>query len=121
MYSSSTADAANTEFGSRVFQYEVVGLRQNDETNKAAYPIRRSGSVFITVPYGRMNEFMRRMARLGGKIVSIRQLDGSSVPNGQVKLESSDASVPGTTPQTAPASEGKSMTQAKAKVDVPVN
>ena len=30
---------------SRVFRYEVVGLRQNDETDKNNYEIRNSGSV----------------------------------------------------------------------------
>lgn len=59
---------------SRVFRYEVVGLRQNQETDKNNYDIRRSGSVFVTVPYNRMNEEMQRITRLGGKIVSIQPL-----------------------------------------------
>jgi phycocyanin-associated, rod len=33
--------------GSRVFLYEVEGLRQNDATDKNNYPIRQSGSTFI--------------------------------------------------------------------------
>lgn len=64
---------------SRVFKYEVVGLRQNDQTDKNNYEIRRSGSVFITVPYDRMNEEMQRITRLGGKIVKIEPL---TVDNG---------------------------------------
>lgn len=59
---------------SRMFRYEVVGLRQNDETDKNNYEIRRSGSVFVTVPYSRMNEEMQRITRLGGKIVKIEPL-----------------------------------------------
>lgn len=66
--------AANTPSGSRVFRYEVVGLRQNDESDRNNYAIRRSGSVFVTVPYSRMNEEMRRITRLGGKIVSIQAM-----------------------------------------------
>ncbi|MFB2837508.1 phycobilisome linker polypeptide [Floridanema evergladense] len=66
--------AANTPSGSRVFRYEVIGLRQNDETDKNNYSIRRSGSVFVTVPYSRMNEEMRRITRLGGKIVGIHPM-----------------------------------------------
>ena len=66
--------AANTSSGSRIFRYEVTGLRQNDETDKNGYPIRNSGSVFLTVPYSRMNEEMQRIARLGGKIVKIEPL-----------------------------------------------
>lgn len=59
---------------SRMFRYEVVGLRQNEETDKNNYEIRRSGSVFMTVPYDRMNEEMQRITRLGGKIVNIEPL-----------------------------------------------
>ncbi len=66
--------AANTESGSRVFVYKVVGLRQSEETDKINYPIRKSGSVFIRVPYNRMNQEMRRLTRLGGKIVSIQPI-----------------------------------------------
>lgn len=63
--------AANSPSGNRFFRYEVVGLAQNPETNRRNFPIRQSGSVFITVPYSRMNEEMQRIVRLGGKIVSI--------------------------------------------------
>jgi len=63
--------AANSPSGARMFRYEVVGLRQNQETDKMNYDIRRSGSTFITVPYGRMNEEMQRITRMGGKIVNI--------------------------------------------------
>jgi phycocyanin-associated rod protein len=59
---------------SRVFRYEVVGLRQNSETDRNKYNIRNSGSVFITVPYSRMNEEYQRITRLGGKIVKIEPL-----------------------------------------------
>lgn len=57
--------------GTRYFRYEVVGMRQNDETDKMGYPIRSSASTFITVPYSRMNEEMQRITRQGGKIVNI--------------------------------------------------
>ncbi len=55
----------------RYFRYEVVGLRQSDETDNSDYQIRSSGSVFVTVPYSRMNDEMQRITRLGGKIVNI--------------------------------------------------
>ncbi|PSB21327.1 phycobilisome linker polypeptide [Phormidesmis priestleyi ULC007] len=67
--------AANTTSGSRIFRYEVVGLRQNDQTDQMNYPIRNSGSVFITVPYSRMNDEMQRILRMGGKIVNITPLE----------------------------------------------
>jgi phycocyanin-associated, rod len=56
---------------SRYFRYEVSGLRQSDETTNSDYQIRSSASVFITVPYNRMNEEMQRISRLGGKIINI--------------------------------------------------
>ncbi len=62
---------------SRVFLYQVVGLRQNENTDKMSCPIRRSGSVWIAVPYSRMNQEMRRITRMGGKIVSIQPKRGN--------------------------------------------
>jgi len=59
---------------SRVYRYEVVGLNQNEESDKNNYEIRRSGSVFMTVPYNRMNEEMQRITRMGGKIINIEPL-----------------------------------------------
>lgn len=61
---------------SRMFRFEVKGLRQTYQSDKLSYPIRRSGSAFIAVPYNRMNEEMQRINRLGGTIVSIQPLDG---------------------------------------------
>ncbi len=65
--SSSTSD-------NRVFVYEVSGLRQNDQTDKNSYPVRNSDNVLIQVSYSHMNDQMRRITRLGGKIVSIKPL-----------------------------------------------
>lgn len=61
--------------GGRYFRYEVAGLRQTEETDGNGYQIRSSASVFVTVPYARMNEEMQRITRLGGKIVNIQPLD----------------------------------------------
>jgi phycocyanin-associated rod protein len=84
--------AANSPSGSRMFRYEVTGLRQNNETDRNNYSIRRSGSVFITVPYNRMNEEMQRILRMGGRIVSIQPVGSetetsSSSSNGKQKQE----------------------------------
>ena len=64
--------------GTRYFKYEVVGLHQNEETDLMDFQIRSSASVFITVPYSRMNEEMQRITRMGGKIVSITPLAGNA-------------------------------------------
>lgn len=58
----------------RVFVYEVEGLQQNDQTNNNQYPVRNSSTLLLQVPYSRMNQEMRRIGRLGGKIVNIRPL-----------------------------------------------
>lgn len=63
----------------RVFVYEVMGLRQNDQTQNNNYPVRSSDRVFIQVPLSRMNEEMRRIARMGGVIVGIRALSDTPV------------------------------------------
>lgn len=137
--------AVNTESGSRVFVYEVVGLRQSEQSDQTNYPIRQSGSVFLKVPYNRMNQEMRRITRLGGKIVRIQSLSSVQQLNGQAyeegaNNEATSKATPEETalsqgngkanPETEPQpkkkdKQGKTMTQAKAKkdahADVPVN
>ena len=113
MYSPSTLA------GNRLFVYEVAGLNQNDNTDSLDYSIRQSGSVFFTVPYSRMNQEMRRITRLGGRIVSIKPLNGIA-PVATV----SSASTPQPIAQSSPVTEQtqkKAMTQAKEKTDIPVN
>lgn len=126
-YQGAVESTANTESGSRIFLYEVVGLRQSEETDKTNYPIRKSGSVFIRVPYNRMNQEMRRISRLGGKIVSIQSMDALEQANGKVASNGSNgASSAGGVKATSESSKkdkkGNTMTEAKAKKkDVPVN
>ena len=152
MYNLGALEAtANEESGSRIFLYEVVGLRQSEETDQTNYPIRKSGSVFIRVPYNRMNQEMRRLTRLGGKIVSIQPINaieqnGKSSPdvksevvdnatssetniegNGQATPVNANSEVKSgsfspTEQQPKKDKQGNTMTQAKAKhADVPVN
>jgi ferredoxin--NADP+ reductase len=125
---SAVGSAANTTAGSRIFRYEVVGLRQSAETDKMGYPIRQSGSTFITVPYNRMNEVMQRITRMGGKIVGITPLDGTeAAENGSVTVNvtaeqtNGQASSETKLDTQEPVNQTKPMTQAKAKADVPVN
>ena len=118
MYKSSAAVACsnNTEYKNRLFVYEVVGLSKNGNTNNLNYSIRSSGSVYITVPYNRMNQEMQRISRLGGQIVSI-----TAVNNDNTAIEVNTSSSLEKQQQKQPS---KSMTQAKAKKDkakVPVN
>jgi ferredoxin--NADP+ reductase len=127
MYSPSAAanSAKNTDFGSRMFIYEVVGLRQNEETDKINYPIRRSGSVFITVPYSRMNQEMQRITRMGGKIVSIQHLSVENQVNGKIskasEAQKTQVKKPEAQETKVDKKEKPTMTQAKAKTEIPVN
>lgn len=59
----------------RVFVYEVTGLRQNQDNDSNSYSFRSSSSVFVSVPYSRMNEEMQRIGKMGGTIVNIQSLD----------------------------------------------
>lgn len=119
MYNPSVSGGnASTLAGSRLFLYEVQGLRQNAETDQMDTPIRKSGSVFITVPYNRMNQEMQRITRLGGKIVSIRPAENvGAISNLTPTVIDAPASAPSETTE-------KPMTQAKPKAksaSVPVN
>jgi phycocyanin-associated, rod len=60
---------------SRVFVYEVTGLKQSETNDSNNYQFRSSGSVFVRVPYSRMNEEMQKINRMGGTIVNIQSLD----------------------------------------------
>ena len=66
------------EGASRVYRMEVEGLRQNSRTSGQQFAIRRSGTVMLTVPYGRMSSEVQRITRLGGKIVNIAPVDGDA-------------------------------------------
>ncbi|PNW65207.1 UNVERIFIED_CONTAM: ferredoxin-NADP reductase [Euhalothece sp. KZN 001] len=105
----------NTEYANRFFVYEVEGLRQNEATDQVESPIRKSGSVFITVPYNRMNQEMQRITRMGGKIKSIKPLNGNNHSDqaGTTAEQGKD--------KKAAMSETKAKSKAKGKSDVPVN
>jgi ferredoxin--NADP+ reductase len=111
MYNSSAIAGSNsTEYNNRTYVYEVVGLSQNGNSDNLNYPIRQSGSVFITVPYNRMNQEMRRITRLGGQIVGIQALsNGSNSVDTTVTVQQTTAKKPMTT------------AKAKEKKPVPVN
>ena len=78
---SAIVGAAATSSNSRVFVYEVTGLRQNTDNDNNNYPFRSSSSVFIKVPYNRMNEEMQRILRMGGTIASIKPVSADAQPS----------------------------------------
>lgn len=124
MYNQSlSGNAGLTDANNRMFVYEVSGLRDR-ATEGATEKIRRSGTVFITVPYQRMNQEMRRILKLGGKILSIRPASEAPAAKqmgyGSAKLESSSESH--SVGEDAAASAPVAAAPAKkAHADVPVN
>ena len=74
----------------RVFVYEVTGLKQSENNDSNSYPFRSSSSVFVTVPYSRMNEEMQRIGRMGGTIVNIQPLDRFQKSGGVAQHDSDE-------------------------------
>ncbi len=96
----------------RRFLFEVVGISQQ-ESNTLDYSIRKSGSVFIAVPYSRMNQEMNRINRLGGKIINITPIDALT----PIQTPSQGSN---TTIETQPMTQSESKKE-KKEVKVPVN
>ncbi len=115
MFNSSASGLANTQAGNRFFKYEVVGLRQQSDSENTNVQIRRSGSTYFVVPYHRMNEMMQRITRMGGKIINILPLNGGSgaTPAGNGTALSSET--------RAPNADTAKVHGPSLDVDVPVN
>lgn len=60
---------------SRIFVYEITGLKQSEINDSNNYQIRSSSSIFRKVPYNRMNQEMQRISKMGGTIVNIQPLE----------------------------------------------
>ena len=119
MYSSgASAGFNNTQYNNRAFVYEVVGLSQNGNSGNLNYSMRKSGSTFITVPYNRMQQEMRRIASLGGQIVSIKAINEGST---FVEKPSVQAQPPATLNKAVATAAAAKATKAKSKKKVPVN
>jgi ferredoxin--NADP+ reductase len=118
MYNPTAANGAATLLGNRVFVYEVTGLRQSSEASQQSYPIRQSGSIFLTATYAQMSEMMQRVNRRGGKILSIRPLNsvnGLDANISQATTSQPSANAMQTTEQNSNAPA------AHAEMDIPVN
>ena len=123
MYNPSlSGSAGNSAANSRLFIYEVIGIRDSKSSDSTNSKIRRSGSSFITVPYQRMNQEMRRIASLGGKILNIRPYAAASTESATASVEVSE-SIPAQTETDTPAATESAAPAATPKkhADVPVN
>lgn len=76
---------------SRVFVYEVTGLKQSETNDQNDYQFRSSSSVFVSVPYNRMNEEMQRIGKMGGTIVNIRPQNSFQASKEVVNDEADDS------------------------------
>ncbi len=87
---SALMSASSSSYSNRMFVYEVEGLRQSEQSDINSYPIRNSSTILMQVPYNRMNDEMRRITRLGGKIVGIHALQGDSSQGDSPKASSKE-------------------------------
>ena len=76
---------------SRVFVYEVTGLKQNETNDNNNYQFRSSSSVFVRVTYNRMNEEMRRIGKMGGTIVNIQPLESFQPSSQEIAQDTDDS------------------------------
>jgi ferredoxin--NADP+ reductase len=117
MYNPSlSGSAGNSAANNRLFVYEVIGLRDTQSSEGTSNKIRRSGSLFITVPYQRMNQEMRRIAKLGGKILSIRPFSATTE-----SVSTASEETPVQSNESAPTAAAAPAPAAKKHADVPVN
>lgn len=120
MYNQSlSGNAGLTDANNRMFVYEVIGLRDRSITG-VTDKIRNSGTTFITVPYQRMNQEMRRIIKLGGKILSIRPA-GEATTAQPLAASSASNESPKDTVTVASTEASSTTTPKKAHADVPVN
>ena len=101
----SSAIAGGSE--NRTFVFEVAGFTDCNNSAHLEHPIRESGNAYIRVPFRRMNQEIRRINSLGGRIISIQPLNSANSASTPA-IANSSAPSPAPTPK-------KAMTQAKAK------
>ncbi|MEM9004006.1 MAG: ferredoxin-NADP reductase [Cyanobacteria bacterium P01_F01_bin.86] len=117
MYNPSTTGLSASSSADRLFVYEVAGLGQSGQASNVTSPLRRSGTVSITVPYARMQQEAQRIMKLGGSIVSIRPAGDAAPPITPAVASQGSSQTP----------KSNSMTPAKApdkkpdKKKIPVN
>ena len=113
MYNPSTTGLSASSSADRLYVYEVAGLGQSGQASDMTSPMRRSGTVLITVPYARMQQEAKRIMKLGGNIVSIRSAGDAAPPIAPAVASQA----------TSQTSKSNSMTPAKVpdKKKVPVN
>ncbi|MFS8884733.1 phycobilisome linker polypeptide [Synechococcus sp. H70.2] len=73
---STSSPEALTEAGSRVYRIEYTGLLNPPEALSTSEKVRRSTAT-LTVPYSRLSAEMRRILRMGGRVLRVIPLSGS--------------------------------------------
>ena len=89
--SSLLAGNSSSPSKSRVFVYEVTGLKQSETNDSNNYQFRSSSSVFVRVAYNRMNEEMQRISKMGGSIVNIQPLESFQQSESKIEANNSNS------------------------------
>ncbi len=125
MYNPGTTGNVVSSSDSRLFVYEVEGLGQSGQAGDMKASVRRSGTVLLTVPYSRMQQEVKRIMKLGGKIVSIRPAGENATVgtalNSQSNSSAANNNGASSSQATSQQSQPKPMTPTRDKTKVPVN
>jgi ferredoxin--NADP+ reductase len=124
MYNPKTIGNVTSSSDSRLYIYEVEGLGQSGQASDMKTSVRRSGTVLLSVPYSRMQQEVKRIMKLGGKIVSIRPADGNAPVISTVSSQSNSSAANNgvaSSQATSQQSQQKPMTPTRDKTKVPVN
>lgn len=119
MYNPSAYGRNISSSANRLYVYEVEGLGQGGMGNGSKAPLRRSGTMEITVPYARMQQEVKRIMKLGGKIVNIRPAGEAKAASVNRSESQPNGAATSQAPSTPPTQQP--MTQAKEAKKVPVN
>ena len=67
--------ASSSTFSNRIYVFEVSGLAETSRTDSHVYNIRNSATCYYKVAFSQMNQMLRKINQLGGKVLSIKPLD----------------------------------------------
>jgi ferredoxin--NADP+ reductase len=115
--------SSNSNDGNRYFLLEVTGLSQG-ENSDLDFQLRRSGTTFVRVPLERMNQEMRRINSLGGKIVKITpvgMMTTQVMPKKGTESEQTQPTTQEITPPQPTSEKPAGKPKEKKEVEVPVN
>ena len=75
--------ASSSTYSNRIYVFEVSGLAENSSTGSHVYCIRNSATCFYQVSFTQMNQMLRKINQLGGKVLSIQPLESFNATQSQ--------------------------------------